>query len=327
MERCSLLAIIACFTFLLVGCNQLEDRNTHVLAVAHNMDTEHTVHRALVLLDENLREYSAGSMQLKIYPNAQLGNEREAMELLQMGALAMTKVSASPLESFAPEMKVFSLPYIFRDQQHLFNVLDGEIGKELLRSTDPVLFRGLGYYDAGSRNFYSVDRPIRSPDDLPGMKIRVQQSQTSIAMIQSMGGSATPISYGELYTALQQGVVDGAENNLPSFYRSRHYEVAPYLTLDEHTSVPDVLLISLRVWNDLDGQQQTWLQHAVDDSIEYQRELWAQDTENSLEQVKAAGVEVISVDKRLFSERTKTMLESYQGTALGRLLERIAEVE
>ena len=224
-------------------------------------------------------------------------------------------------------MKVFSLPYIFRDQQHLFNVLDGEIGKELLRSTDPVLFRGLGYYDAGSRNFYSVDKPIRSPDDLPGMKIRVQQSQTSIAMIQSMGGSATPISYGELYTALQQGVVDGAENNLPSFYRSRHYEVAPYLTLDEHTSVPDVLLISLRVWNDLDGQQQTWLQHAVDNSIDYQRELWAQDTENSLEQVKAAGVEVISVDKGLFSERTKTMLESYQGTALGRLLERIAEVE
>ena len=163
-------------------------------------------------------------------------------------------------------MKIFGIPYVFRDDEHRWKVLNGEIGKKLLLAGEPYFLRGMCYYDAGSRSFYTKDRPILSPGDLSGMKIRVMKGITAVNMIQALGGSATPIPWGELYTALQQGVVDGAENNPPSFYFSRHYEVCKFYSIDEHTAVPDILLMSTVVWNSLDAQQQDWLQQAVPDS-------------------------------------------------------------
>ena len=141
-------------------------------------------------------------------------------------------LSAAVLENFSPSIKVFGIPYLFRDKEHVFDVLDGPVGKELLNGTEKFWLKGLGYYDSGSRSFYTIDQPLNKPEDLDGLKIRVQESQTAIDMVKSLGGSPTPISWGELYTALQQGVVDGAENNPPSFYLSRHYEVSsrPYPT-------------------------------------------------------------------------------------------------
>lgn len=313
----------AYITILLLAACTGETPASSVLRVAHSLDQSHTVHKALVFMNKRLQSYSNGSMQLKIYPDGQLGSEREAIELLQIGALAMTKVSASPLESFVPSMKVFSLPYVFRDREHYFAVLDSDIGKQLLLSPRSVLLRGLGYYDAGSRSFYSVAKPVVSPNDLKGMKIRVQQSQTAMALVQSLGGAPTPIAWGELYTALQQGVVDGAENNIPAYYRSRHYEVAPYLSLDQHTSVPDILLISERVWQDLSTQQQAWLQQAVDDSVVYQRQLWAADTQASLEQLRHAGVQIQRVDKGPYRQLTAELLSS-DDSALASVLAAIA---
>ena len=183
-----------------------------------------------------------------IYPSGQLGAERELIELLQIGSLAMTKVSTAPLESFVPEMKIFGIPYVFRDAEHRWKVLNGSIGKQLLLAGEPFFLRGMCYYDAGSRSFYSMDKPIKSPADLEGLKIRVMKSITAVNMVQALGGSPTPIPWGELYTALQQGVVDGAENNPPSFFFSRHYEVCKYYSLDEHTAVPDILLMSTVIW-------------------------------------------------------------------------------
>jgi TRAP-type C4-dicarboxylate transport system substrate-binding protein len=212
-------------------------------------------------------------------------------------------------------MQLFSIPYVFRDRDHFFKVLDSEIGKELLESTEVARLRGLGYYDAGSRA------------DLKGLKIRVQKSQTSVRMVAALGGSATPISWGELYTALQQGVVDGAENNPPSFYLSRQYEVSKYYTLDEHTAVPDILLMSSRIWNDLTPEQQEWLQRAVDDSVAYQRKLWQEATDEALAAVQAAGVEVIYPDKTPFQKAVHEMKESYAGTEVADLLTRIEAVE
>ncbi|MCB0437094.1 MAG: DctP family TRAP transporter solute-binding subunit, partial [Mangrovimonas sp.] len=164
----------------------------------------------------------------KIYPNQQLGSERENLELLQIGSLDMTKVSVGVMENFAPKMKVFGLPFLFRDKQHAFNVLDGPIGKELLDEGEKYWLKGLCYYDAGSRSFYTKDKPVMTPEDLKGSKIRVMESVTAMDMVRSLGGAPTPISWGELYTSLQQGVVDGAENNPPSFYLSRHYEVCKF---------------------------------------------------------------------------------------------------
>jgi tripartite ATP-independent transporter DctP family solute receptor len=296
------------------------------LTLAHSLEPTHTVHKAMVFMDERLRELSDGSMQLEIYPSGQLGEEREAIELLQIGSVAMTKVSAAPLEGFVPAMRIFNLPYLFRDREHYLAVLDSAIGEELLRAPVAARLRGLGYYDAGSRSFYTKDRPVRSPADLAGLKIRVQQSQTAMQMVRALGGSPTPIAFGELYSALQQSVVDGAENNPPSFYTSGHYEVARYYTLDEHTAVPDLVLISTRVWDSLSEMQRSWLQQAVDDSVVYQRELWQDDTEAALAALAADGVEVLRPDKTLFEAQVGGLLAEQVSSELGPLIERIRAV-
>ncbi len=310
---------------LLSACSNQSDVRT--LTLAHGLDQKHVVHIAMEHMAKRLAGLSNGAMEIKIFPGGQLGNERELIELLQIGSLAMTKVSASPLESFSAQIKVFSVPYIFKDKAHYFSVLDSEIGKALLHSTAQARLRGLAYYDAGSRSFYTTQKPVYQPSDLSGLKIRVQKSQTSVRMVQALGGAATPISWGELYTALQQGVVDGAENNAPSFYLSRHYEVSKYFTLDEHTSVPDILLIGLPVWKSLTGQQQGWLQQAADESVQLQRNLWASASEDALQKVMAAGVEIIRPDKSKFINAVNTMHDSYKGTKVGDLIHAFSAIK
>ena len=294
-----------------------------VIKLAHALDTNHPVHMGMVFMADKVSEKSGGKMRVDIYPGGQLGAERELIELLQIGSLAITKVSASPLEGFVPEMKIFSIPYVFRSEQHLWKVLNGDIGKRLLLAGEDYYLRGLCYYDAGSRSMYTKSVPIKTPSDLKGLKIRVQYSPTAVKTIQALGGSATPISWGELYTALQQGVVDGAENNAPSFYLSRQYEVCKYYSFDEHTAVPDVLLISSHVWNQLTAQEQKWLQEAADESVIEQRRLWKEATEQALIEIQKAGVEVIYPDKGPFREAVKEMHESYKGTILYDLIQEI----
>jgi tripartite ATP-independent transporter DctP family solute receptor len=323
-SKTNLLILTLVTAFGLSGCGTRDD--VTVLKLAHALDTSHSVHKGMVHMAERLDEYSDGQMRIDIYPSAQLGVERETVELLQIGSLAMTKVSTAPLEAFVPSMKIFSIPYLFNDREHYFRVLDSEIGKSLLESTEVARVRGLGYYDSGSRSFYTKDKPISSPADLEGLKIRVMQSQTAVQMVNALGGSPTPISFGELYTALQQGVVDGAENNAPSFYLSGHYETAKYYSLDEHTAVPDILLISSHIWHSLDEQQQQWLEAAVADSVAYQRELWKQSTEEALAAVQAAGVQVSYPDKAPFQAAVTEMKASYEGTEIGDLIKAIEEL-
>lgn len=248
-------------------------------------------------------------MRIDIYPSEQLGSERECLELLQIGSLDMTKVSCSVLEGFVPAMSVMSLPYIFRDEEHKFRVLEGEIGRMLLMEGEKYWLRGLCFYDAGSRSFYTKERPILAPDDLAGLKIRTQESPTSIKMVQALGGSPTPIAWGELYSALQQGVVDGAENNPPSFHLSRHYEVCKFYSLDEHTGVPDVLLISTKSWQDLSAESKRILQEAADESAQMQKILWKEATRTAMDHVRSAGVEIYYPNKDVFAERVQSVYE------------------
>ena len=310
---------------LLAACSARDD--VIVLKLAHALDPGHSVHQGMEFMAQRLDFYSGGTMRIDIYPSGQLGAERELVELVQIGSLAMTKVSAAPLEAFVPAMQVFSIPYVFRDRDHYFKILDSGIGKELLDAVNVARLKGLGYYDAGSRSFYMVDTPVAEPADIVGKKIRVMKSQTAVKMIAAMGGSATPIAWGELYTALQQGVVDGAENNPPTFYLSGHYETSKYFSLDEHTSVPDMLLLSLHVWDSLNEQQQEWLQQAADDSVTHQRELWRIATANALAAVEEAGVTVTYPDKEPFMAAVEEMKASYDGTEIGRLLKAIEAVE
>jgi len=309
----------------LAACS--ENDGVTVLKLAHTLDTGHSVHQGMVHMAERLEHYSGGRMRIDIYPSGQLGSEREMVELVQIGSLDMTKVSTSPLEAFVPVMKIFSLPYVFRSKEHAHRVLDSAIGAQLLESTDVARLRGLGYYDAGSRSFYMVDSPVETPGDLKGQKIRVMKSQTAVKMVAALGGSATPIAWGELYTALQQGVVDGAENNPPSFYLSRHYETCKYYALNEHTTVPDILLMSLRSWNSLNAEQKGWLQKAVRDSVTHQRVLWEESTNLALAEVEAAGVVITRPDKQPFMDAVAEMKASFDGTEIGDLLKAIEAVE
>ena len=318
--------LLVLFVTLAVAACDAGRPDVRRLKLAHGLDTNHPVHRAMVHMAEVLQERSGGQMRIEIHPGGQLGSEKDLVELLQVGSIALTKVSASPLEGFATEMQVFSIPYVFRDREHFLAFLDSEAGRELLLALEAVRLRGLAYYDAGSRSFYTTDVPVRSPADLAGLKIRVQQSRTSVRMVDALGGAATPIAWGELYTALQQGIVDGAENNPPSFHLSRHFEVARYLTLDEHTAVPDVLLVSKHVWDGLSPQEQAWLQEAADASALLQRSLWQEATAEAMAAVAAAGVEIIVPDKTAFLEAVRPMHAAYRGTPAGDLLQRIGKM-
>lgn len=312
------------FLFVMLTVAACEDSEKHrVLKLAHSLDTGHPVHKAMMHMAVRLDTISEGTMRIDIYPNSQLGSEREQIELLQIGSLAMTKVSTSPLEGFVPEFKVFSIPYIFQNNEHFWHVLNSGIGRQLLLAPERVRLRGLGYYDSGSRSFYSSEKPIRTPEDLKGLKIRVMKSQTAVKTVEALGGAATPISWGELYTAIQQGVVDGAENNPPTFFNSKHFEVSKYYSLDEHTTIPDVLLISREIWRKLNEQQQAWLQQAVDESIVFQRDLWGRETQNALIAVEKAGIEVIIPDKKPFQQAVLAMHRSYDGSETGVMLQKI----
>nr|WKN35748.1 TRAP transporter substrate-binding protein [Tunicatimonas sp. TK19036] len=324
------LFILSCIglTTLLFANSCADKDEVTVLRLAHELSVDHSVHKAMVYMAEQMETKSNGQLQMKIYPSGQLGSERECLEMLQFGSLAMTKVSAAVLEGFSEKYKVLGLPYLFNDKAHAFQVLDGPIGREILESGEPFWLRGLGFYDSGYRSFYTKDRPINTPADLAGMKIRVMKSNTAINMIQAMGGSPTPIAWGELYTALQSGVVDAAENNPPSFYLSHHYEVCKYYSIDEHTQVPDVLLISQIVWNKLSEQEQQWVQEAANESVERQRVLWEESEQEAMEAVKAAGVEVNYPDKSPFQEDVQSVYDAFESNdTLYSLIQRIKAVQ
>lgn len=335
MKKHSIALSFALSILLFTGC--AGERTATVLKLGHGMDPQHPVARAMVYMAEVLLEKSDGAMRIDIYPAEQLGSERELLELLQIGSVPITKVSAAALEGFAPAYKLFSVPYLFRDKEHMFNVLEGPVGDDVLLSGQKYWLRGLTYYDAGSRSFYTKTRPITSPADLSGLKIRVMESPSAVQMVNQLGGSATPISYGELYSALQQGVVDGAENNPPSFHMSRHYEVCKFYTLDEHTSIPDVLVISTEAWERMTPQEQKWLQAAADESAERQKVLWREAVDEAMRVVQEAGVEVIRPSKEPFVEKVEPLYEAYGKPARGSwaaedsviysLIERVQAVE
>jgi tripartite ATP-independent transporter DctP family solute receptor len=311
---------------LMASC--VESDQVTVLKLAHGLDPGHSVHQGMVYMAEKVYEKSDGHMRIDIYPSGQLGSERENVEMLQIGSLAITKVSAAIMESFAPSYRVFGLPYIFTSREHAQRVFDSEIGNEILEDGENFWLRGLTFYDAGSRSFYTKDRPITHPGELRGLKIRVMPSPSAVNMIRTFGGSPTPISWGELYTALQGGVVDGAENNPPSFYLSHHYEVCKFYSLNEHSTIPDVLLISTKIWKNLTPQEQQWLEEAARESAVHQRELWIESERYALQKVEEAGVQIIYPDKAPFIELVQPLYDAFRSDErLYGMIERIRELQ
>ena len=284
------------------------------------------MHLAMSRFKDELIRLSSNSMQVEIFPNAQLGTERELVELVQLGALSATKVSSLSLENFSRDMGVFSLPYIFEDAAHQRRVLDSPTGQEILGSLSSVLLKGIGYYDAGARSFYMTDGPVNTPDDIRGKTVRVLPSEALVQTIEVFGGAAAPVAFGELYAALQQGVVQGAENNPPSLLNARHYEIARYFSLDEHISAPDVVVMSQQVWDSLTSQQQDWVSEAMQISVAYQREAWRSASDEALALIEADGVAINRPDKTPFREATADLRASFNGTRIGDLATRIGDL-
>jgi tripartite ATP-independent transporter DctP family solute receptor len=303
--------VLGCILLILFStCNG--PGGIRIIKMGHGLGITHPVHEAMVFMAKKIEEKSEGSIIVKIYPNQQLGTERELVELLQIGSLGMTKVSSATLESFAPNIQVLSMPYLFEDDAHRDRVLKGDIGKKLLLDGEKYWLRGLCYYDAGKRSFYSKNKPIESPEDLKGLKVRVLESNMAINMINSFGGSPTPVSYGELYTALQQGIVDAAENNPPSLFTSRHYEVCKFYSINEHTAIPDVVIISTKVWENLGEEEKIWIQEAADESADYQYLLWEASVEESLRELEKAGVTISYPDPSGFRKAVEEMYDAFK---------------
>lgn len=282
---------------------------------------------AIQYMGELLNTWTSGRMNIKIFHSMQLGGEKEALEQAQVGALEMTRVSVGVVGPIVEEFNAFNLPYFFRSTDHMHKVVDGEIGTELLNKLEKGGLIGLGYMDAGSRSFYNNVRPIKTIEDLKGLKIRVMQNPIFIEMVNSMGGNGLPISFSELYTSMQTGVVDGAENNPPSYESGKHYEVAKYYTLTEHLMVPEIFVFSKKVWDKLTPLDQQLIRKAAVLTVAKERELWAAREQKSLEAVRAMGYQVVTdIDKAPFIAATEPVRMKF-GEKFADLIKRAAAVK
>ncbi|WP_116133977.1 TRAP transporter substrate-binding protein [Tropicimonas sp. IMCC34043] len=295
------------------------------LRLNHNNPPDHPLHISMEMMADRVAELTDGEIKIKVYPNAQLGNQRESMELVQNCALDMAKSNASELEAFEPLYSAINLPYIFQSEQHFNDVLAGPIGEDILTASVDNGFRGLVFYTEGARSFYG-QKPFLTPDDLKGVKVRVQPSPSAIRMVELLGGSPTPIAWGELYSALQQGVVDAAENNPTALTTARHGEVVTDFSLDEHTMIPSVVVISNCAWKALTPDQQQALKTAAMESMQFHRVEWNKASDAAIEQAQSEmGVKVHEVDKAPFVEAVKPMYDEVAGQSpeVADLIERI----
>lgn len=282
---------------------------------------------AIQFMGEWLSEKTDGELTINIFHSMQLGGEKEALEQVQLGALEMTRVSVGVVGPIVDDFNAFNLPYVFRSIDHMRNVVDGEIGQELLAGLEAGGLIGLGFMDAGARSFYNKEKPIKTPEDLAGLKIRVMQNPIFIEMMSAMGGNGIPIAFNELYSALQTGVVDGAENNPPSYSTQKHFEVAGYYSLTEHLIVPEIFVFSKKVWDTLSEEHQNLIREASVLATQKERELWEAMEQKAMTELEGLGVTInTDVDKEAFIEATAGVREQF-GAKYADLLARIDAVE
>lgn len=258
-----------------------------------------------------VNERTDGRFSLEMFHSAQLGQEADTVEQVRTGVIDVNRTSLGPWNGLIPETTVPSLPYVFRSVEHARAVMNGPIGDEILAAFEPFGVIGLAFYDGGARSFYNSQKPINSAADLAGMKFRVMQSDIFVDMVAALGASATPMPYGEVYSGIETGVIDGAENNFPSYDTAKHSEVAKYYSLDEHLIVPEVLVISKAVWDTLTPEDQTIFREAAKESVAKQWELWDAQVQKSRELVEAAGTEITTPDKQPFIDAMGPVYEKW----------------
>jgi tripartite ATP-independent transporter DctP family solute receptor len=297
----ALLALTIAAPILANGAKETTDATSNepiVLRLADNQPIGYPTVVGDNKFAELVSEYSDGRIKIEVYPQAQLGDEKSCIEQVQFGGIDFTRVSVSPLASFNAELDCLQMPYLYRDETHLWKVLDGEIGQHFLDSMSESGLVGLCYFDSGARSFYTTSKPINTVADMKGLKIRVQESDLMMGLVSALGAVPTPMSYGDVYSALQTGVIDGAENNWPSYDTSSHFEVAPYYSIDQHTRVPEMLVASKITLDKLSAEDIALIKKAAKDSEETQIKAWADFAEKSEAKVRAAGCKINTIESQ-----------------------------
>ncbi|MDT0300888.1 TRAP transporter substrate-binding protein [Streptomonospora wellingtoniae] len=308
----------------LTGCGGGGDGQQWSLGETH--PKKYPTTQADIWFADRVREQTDGRIDISVRHSAQLGEEREVIEQVQMGAAEMTRVSTAPVAEFVPAFGVFSMPYLFDDEEHLWRFLEGDYAQGMLDDLRESGFVGLAYYEAGARNFYTVDKPVTSPDDLKGLNIRVIEGSVNADMVEAMGGSPVTMDYGEVYSSLETGVLDGAENNEPSYVSSGHYELAKHFTMDAHQRIPEVLMINADLFDSLSEKDQTLLRDAAQESIAEQRKLWDEEVESSLAEMKDAGIKIHEVDTAEFQDSVSGLLDEARKGKYSEVMAAIDEV-
>jgi tripartite ATP-independent transporter DctP family solute receptor len=294
--------------FLAIGAFSAAE--ARVLRSADVQPPDYPTVKAVQYLNEELKKATGDKFSIKVYPNSELGSEKDTIEQVKLGALDFIRINAGTLNTICPAMMVPVLPFMFHDQAHMRSVLDGPIGDQILGDCDAHGLVGLAFYDSGSRSFYTT-KPVRKMEDLKGMKIRVQQSDVWVAMMKALGANATPMATGEVFTGLKTGLIDGAENNWSSFYTFHHFEIAKYYELSEHSMAPDVLLMSKRLYDSMTPDDQKLIRSLAKKSVVYMREQWDAMEAKSKQKVVEAGVEVITLDKAPFEAAMKPIYDQF----------------
>ncbi|MDQ2695252.1 MAG: TRAP transporter substrate-binding protein [Pseudomonadota bacterium] len=275
-----------------------------------------------------LSQETGGKLSIQIFHSGQLGEEKDTIQQTQFGVIDMNRINLAPLNNIVPETQVPALPFVFRSIDHMHAVMDGEIGDEILKAFEPHGMIGLAFYDSGARSFYNSKRPIKTLEDMKGLKIRVQQSDLFIAMVQALGANPTPMPFGEVYSGLQTGVIDGAENNFPSYYSTRHFEVAKHYSLTQHSMAPEVLVMSKKSWDKLSPEHQELVRKAARQSVEKMRALWTAYEQEARAAVEKGGASVVEVDKQPFIDAMGPVYDRFiTDPGLKDMVERIRAVE
>lgn len=294
------------------------------LRLAHGLPTSHPVHPAMQRFADIVRERSGGEIDIAIFADGQLGQEIDLLSQVQAGKLDFLKVSASLLERFNPSYKVLNLPFTLRDKAHWLNVTTNDVGRDILASTAPSGLVGVTFYDAGARSFYGK-KPIGHPDDLRGLKIRIQPSETMVRLMQIFGAEGVELAWSNVFIALKSGVVDGAENSVAALIVGNHADVVSYYSSDEHTMIPDVLLIGAARLETLTDRQRDIVQEAARASYDYMNTLWADFETRSRTEIERRGVKFTKPDKTPFIERAASLKDIFAGDEFSRtILRRIA---
>ena len=286
------------------------EKSVIVLKATDNQSDDYPMAQGLRYMAKLLDERSNGRIKMIVYSNAILGDEKDILGPTEEGLLDIGRISASSLTKYAPELNVYMMPFLFRDGIQQWKVLDGPVGQRLLDSLGNSGFVGLTYYDPGARSFYAK-KPIMSPQDIIGQRVRILDDKTQEDMISVMGAIPMKTSFLEVYPSLMTGTLDAAENSPPSFYTTKHYEQANVLSLTEHLVVPGVIIISKKTWNSLSSQDQELIRQAAKDSSVYQRKLWSEFTEKAMQELRNNGVRVVVPDKESFRKAMAPLYNKY----------------